>query len=62
MKAIEENVSKLVGKEVQNKYIILNEKLEEMDNRFVHFEEQIQILSHKCALTREECTDRINSI
>lgn len=39
MKGIEENVSKLVGKEVQNKYIILNEKVEEIDNRFVHFEE-----------------------
>lgn len=41
VKQIEESLTKQIGKEIQNKFVVVCEKSEALENRFVHFEEQI---------------------
>ncbi|CAK62117.1 unnamed protein product (macronuclear) [Paramecium tetraurelia] len=62
IKSIEDNLYKILNKEIQSKFMVMQEKLEEISQQFGGVNEQIELFNHKHGVTREECEERINQI
>ncbi|CAK70981.1 unnamed protein product (macronuclear) [Paramecium tetraurelia] len=62
IKNIEDNLYKSLNKEVQSKFMVMQEKMEEINQQFGGVNEQIELFNHKHGVTREECEERINQI
>ncbi|CAD8046524.1 unnamed protein product [Paramecium primaurelia] len=62
IKSIEDNLYKILNKEIQQKFMVMQEKLEEISQQFGGVNEQIELFNHKHGVTKEECEERINQI
>ncbi|CAD8050688.1 unnamed protein product [Paramecium sonneborni] len=62
IKNIEDNLYKTLNKDIQQKFIIMQEKLESIGQQFRGVNEQIELFNHKLGITREECEERINQM
>ncbi|CAD8134094.1 unnamed protein product [Paramecium pentaurelia] len=62
IKSIEDNLFKSLNKEIQQKFMVMQEKLEDINQQFGGINEQIELFNHKNGVTREECEERINQI
>ncbi|CAD8049442.1 unnamed protein product [Paramecium sonneborni] len=62
LKSIEDNLYKTLNKDIQQKFMVMQEKLEAIGQQFNGVNEQIELFNHKLGITREECEERINQM